>query len=53
MLERGIDRQGLTAALAAEPRLGTTTGTAIYSHRGIKAVVDAETGMIVTLWWIA
>jgi hypothetical protein len=53
MLERGIDRQGLIAALAAEPRLGTTRGTVIYSHAGIEAVADAETGVIVTLWWTA
>jgi hypothetical protein len=53
MLKRGISLEGLAGALATQPRLGTKMGTVIYSQGGIEAVVDAETGVIITLWWTA
>lgn len=49
--ERGITRQALQAALATEPRLGTTAGTVIYSAENLEIVVDLASGNIVTMWW--
>ena len=51
LLERGVARESLYAALSAEPMLGTSAGTVIYRAAGVEVVVDANTGMIVTVWW--
>jgi hypothetical protein len=49
--ERGITQVALRAALATEPRLGTTKGTVIYGARDVEVVVELTSGGIVTLWW--
>jgi hypothetical protein len=37
-------------ALATNPKSGTSAETVIYSDGHVAAVVNATTGMIVTLW---
>ncbi len=51
MRQRGIPPAAVQAALSTNPTLGTTEGTVIYRGGGIEAVVDALSGVIVTLWW--
>jgi hypothetical protein len=41
-----------TDPLAADPKPGTSAETVIYSDGAVVAVVNATTGLIVTLWWI-
>jgi len=50
MRERGVTRVMLDAALAAEPEVGTTDRTVLHRGRGITAVVNGTTGVIVTIW---
>lgn len=49
--EREVGRVSLHAGLSAEPVLGTSVGTVIYRAVGIDVVVNANTGMIVSIWW--
>ena len=50
--QRGISLAALSRALMAEPTAGTTPGTIVYRERGgrVCAIVNAETGRIITVW---
>lgn len=50
--ERGLSLPALHHALATEPKPGTSAETVIYSDGRVVVVVNATTGLIVTLWWI-
>jgi hypothetical protein len=50
--QRGISLAALSRALTAEPTAGTTPGTVVYRERAgrVYAIVNAETGRIITVW---
>lgn len=50
--ERGLSLRALRRALATDPKPGTSTETVIYSDGQVAVVVNATTGLIITLWWI-
>jgi hypothetical protein len=50
--QRGLSLEAVHHALATIPKSGTSAETMIYTDGHVAAVVNATTGMIVTLWWI-
>ena len=48
--ERGLSLVTLQRALASNPKPGTSTETVVYSDQGFTLVVNAVTGLIVTVW---
>jgi hypothetical protein len=50
--ERGRSLAALDHALAVDAKPGTQAETVVYSDGAVVAVVNATTGLIVTLWWI-
>lgn len=51
MRQRKIPFSTFKSALLSQPVLGTTEGTVICTDGEIEVVVDAQSGVIVTLWW--
>jgi hypothetical protein len=48
--ERGISFTALHQALGSDAVPGTTFETVIYRGGGVTVVVNARTGLIITLW---
>ena len=49
--ERGLSLESLHHALATNPKSGTSAETVLYDDGRVVAVVNATSGVIVTLWW--
>jgi hypothetical protein len=48
--QRGLSPVALQRALDSHAKPGTSTETVVYSYQGVTAVVNATTGLIVTVW---
>ena len=51
LLQRGVTADAPNHALATDAERGITPETVVYRDERTTAVVNAKTGVIVTVWW--